>query len=287
MNRTLMITGASSGIGAACAIRAAASGTHLLLHYGANREGVEEVADTARIAGAEVTLIQADVGNSGDITRLGREAAEASDPSLPLHLINNAGVVDQTATIADMTPDRLHRMFGINTIGAILVAREAVALMRRGQGGGGIVNVSSTAARKGMGGQYIDYAASKGAIDTFTIGLKRRHGDTRRCGQTVAVGFGNEPAQHVPAVLAGEELSPRKEDVTAPIMLGFVANGQGGKFQPDRRFGGCGFVPGHLCLAALGKFGGDICETGHQELQRYLTRLSPPFRAEKRRGRGE
>ncbi|MGB2202781.1 MAG: SDR family oxidoreductase [Pseudooceanicola atlanticus] len=171
MNRTLLITGASSGIGAACAIRAAASGTHLLLHYGANREGVEEVADTARIAGGEVTLIQADVGNSDDITRLGREAAEASDPSLPLHLINNAGVVDQTATIADMTPERLHRMFGINTIGAILVAREAVALMRRGQGGGGIVNVSSTAARKGMGGQYIDYAASKGAIDTFTIGL--------------------------------------------------------------------------------------------------------------------
>ena len=116
MNRTLLITGASSGIGAACAIRGAASGTHLLLHYGANREGVEEVADTARIAGAEVTLIQADVGSSDDITRLGREAAEATDPSLPLHLINNAGVVDQTATIADMTPDRLHRMFGINTI---------------------------------------------------------------------------------------------------------------------------------------------------------------------------
>jgi len=170
MERTLLITGASSGIGAACARLAAAPGQHLLLHYGRNRAGAEAVAAEASGKGAQVTLIQADVGNPEEIARLGREAAEAADPALPLHLINNAGIVDQRASLADLTAARMTRMFAVNTVGAILVAQEAVALMRRG-GGGHIVNVSSTAARKGMGGQYVDYAASKAAIDCFTIGL--------------------------------------------------------------------------------------------------------------------
>lgn len=170
MDRTLFITGASSGIGAACARMAAALGQHLILHYGRNLDGVTAVADDARAKGAEVTLIQADVGSPEDIARMGQEAAQAADPALPLHLINNAGVVDTRASLADLTPDRLTRMFAVNTVGAILVAREAVALMRRGAGGH-IVNLSSTAARKGMGGQYMDYAASKAAIDCFTIGL--------------------------------------------------------------------------------------------------------------------
>lgn len=171
MTRTLFITGASSGIGAACARLAAAPGQHLVLHYGRNVEGAQEVADVARTQGAEVTLLQADIGVPEDIARIGREIAAASDPALPLHLINNAGIVDRRASLADLTPDRLTRMFAVNTVGAILVAREAVALMRRQGAGGHIVNVSSTAARKGMGGQYMDYAASKAAIDCFTIGL--------------------------------------------------------------------------------------------------------------------
>lgn len=171
MTRTLFITGASSGIGAACARLAAAPGQHLVLHYGRNVEGAQEVADVARTQGAEVTLLQADIGVPEDIARIGREIAGAADPALPLHLINNAGIVDRRASLADLTPDRLTRMFAVNTVGAILVAREAVALMRRQGAGGHIVNVSSTAARKGMGGQYMDYAASKAAIDCFTIGL--------------------------------------------------------------------------------------------------------------------
>ncbi|WP_375173564.1 SDR family oxidoreductase [Pseudooceanicola sp.] len=170
MDRTLLITGASSGIGAACARLAAAPGQHLLLHYGRNREGAEAVAKDARAKGATVTLLQADVGDATEIARLGAEMAEAADPALPLHLINNAGIVDQRASLADLTAERLTRMFAVNTVGAILVAQAAVALMRRGAGGQ-IVNVSSTAARKGMGGEYVDYAASKAAIDCFTIGL--------------------------------------------------------------------------------------------------------------------
>jgi glucose 1-dehydrogenase len=169
MARTLLITGASSGIGAACARLGAAEGDHLILHYGRNRDGVEAVAQDVRAKGAKVTLIQADVGDPAEVMRLGEKAAVA-DPALPLHLINNAGIVDVRASLADLTPERLTRMFAVNITGAMLVAQQAVALMRRG-GGGGIVNVSSTAARKGMGRQYMDYAASKAAIDCFTIGL--------------------------------------------------------------------------------------------------------------------
>jgi glucose 1-dehydrogenase len=171
MDRTLFITGASSGIGAACARRAAAPGQHLILHYGRNIDGVMAVAEDARAKGAEVTLTQADVGAPEGIARMGQEVAQAADPALPLHLVNNAGIVDSRASLADLTPDRLTRMFAVNTVGAMLVAKEAVALMRRQGAGGHIVNVSSTAARKGMGGQYMDYAASKAAIDCFTIGL--------------------------------------------------------------------------------------------------------------------
>ncbi|MEC7794303.1 MAG: SDR family oxidoreductase [Pseudomonadota bacterium] len=170
MARTLLITGASSGIGAACARLGAAPGDHVILHYGRNRDGAEAAASAARDAGARTTLIQADVGRPDDVLRLGKEAAVA-DPALPLHLVNNAGIVDQRASLADLSPARLTRMFAVNITGAILVAQQAVALMRRGSAGGGIVNVSSTAARKGMGGQYMDYAASKAAIDCFTIGL--------------------------------------------------------------------------------------------------------------------
>ncbi|GGE31817.1 short-chain dehydrogenase [Primorskyibacter flagellatus] len=170
MKRTILITGASSGIGAACARLAAARDTHLILHYGRNRTGAEDVADAARINGAEVTLIGADLSDPAQIERLGQEAAE-SDPALPFHLINNAGIVDARASLEDLTAERMTRMFAVNTIGAILVAQQAVALMRRQGRGGSIVNVSSVAARKGMGGQYMDYAASKAAIDCFTIGL--------------------------------------------------------------------------------------------------------------------
>lgn len=171
MDHTLFITGASAGIGAAVARRAARPGVHLLLHYGANQAGAQAVSDAAQAKGATVTVLQADLADTGAVAALGAAAGAASDPALPFYLVNNAGVVDQRGAIMDMTPERLNRMFTINVMSAILVAREAVILMRRQGAGGGIVNLSSTAARLGMAGQYVDYAASKGAIDTFTLGL--------------------------------------------------------------------------------------------------------------------
>lgn len=170
-DRTLLITGASSGIGAATARMAAAPGVTLLLHYGSNRAGAEAVAAELRGKGATAHLLQCDFARPEGIEAMFARAAPLADPSLPLHLVNNAGIVDATASIAEMTPERLTRMFTVNITSAILAARGAVALMRRGTAGGAIVNISSAAARLGSGNQFLDYAASKGAIDTFTLGL--------------------------------------------------------------------------------------------------------------------
>ncbi|MGR3396126.1 MULTISPECIES: SDR family oxidoreductase [Pseudooceanicola] len=170
-DRTLFVTGGSSGIGAAVVTMAARPGLTVLLHYGGNLKGAEAVAAAARTKGAEVHLLQADLEQPDSVAPMIAEAAALADPGAPLDLVNNAGVVDATASIADMTPARLTRMFAINVVSAILVARGAVELMRRHGAGGGIVNVSSAASRLGSGNQFLDYAASKGAIDTFTLGL--------------------------------------------------------------------------------------------------------------------
>lgn len=169
MNPVCLITGASAGIGAATAMLAAKQGYDLFLTYNSDPAGADKVANTARGLGVKVATMQCDVADPKAITRLfamldtkfGRLDA----------LVNNAGVVDQTAKVTDFTYDRLRRMFDINVIGAILVAIEAVLRMQIAGKGGSIVNISSVAARLGSANQYVDYAASKAAIDTFTKGL--------------------------------------------------------------------------------------------------------------------
>jgi len=168
MRKVLLVTGASAGIGAATARLAATRGYDLVVNYNSDSAGAEAVAADARDAGARVLICQADVADPDQITAMyGKIDAEFGRLDA---LVNNAGVVDQTARVTDLTHARLRRMFDINVIGAILVAKEAVLRMQA-QGGGAIVNVSSAAARLGSGGQYVDYAASKAAIDTFTKGL--------------------------------------------------------------------------------------------------------------------
>jgi len=169
MKPVMLITGASAGIGAACAKIAAERGYDLALNYRSDDAGAAKVAESCRTDGARVLLCKGDVSDPEAIVDI-YSRIDAEYGRLDA-LINNAGVVDQTAKVIDVTHARLKRMFDINVIGAILIAKEAVLRMQAGGQGGVIVNISSAAARLGSGNQYVDYAASKAAIDTFTKGL--------------------------------------------------------------------------------------------------------------------
>ena len=159
--KTVLITGASAGIGAACARLAAKRGYDLYLNYNSDAAGAEATARAARADGATATVLQADVGDPQAIAAMFAQITRLDG------LINNAGIVGPTAKLTEMSHERLKRMFDVNVIGAMLVAKEAVLRMDQGV----IVNLSSAAARLGSGNQYLDYAASKAAIDTFTKGL--------------------------------------------------------------------------------------------------------------------
>jgi NAD(P)-dependent dehydrogenase (short-subunit alcohol dehydrogenase family) len=174
MSATTLITGASQGIGAATALALAQRGHALLIHYAHQREAAETVAQACLAAGAPQAIIaQADIALEADVLAL-FAAADAQLPPLT-GLVNNAGIVDRTARLADMRAERLQRMLAVNVLGTLLCAREAVRRMSRLHGGQGgvIVNVSSSAVRTGSPAQYVDYAASKGAVDVFTQGLAK------------------------------------------------------------------------------------------------------------------
>jgi glucose 1-dehydrogenase len=165
-NRVL-ITGGSAGIGAACARLAAARGRDVILTYHSDPAGAEAVAGDIRAAGQSAQVERCDVADPAQIEAL----FDRIDPGLPIDLINNAGIVAPTASIADLSAERLSNLFAVNVIGAILVAKHAVVHMRAAPRTGHIVNMSSVAARLGSANLYIDYAATKGAIDSFTLGL--------------------------------------------------------------------------------------------------------------------
>ena len=163
-----LITGASAGIGAACAQLAASKGYDLALTYNSDRESAEAVAKAANEAGAQTIICQTDVADPAAITALYGEVDKTYGRLDAL--INNAGIVAPTAPVTDFTYDRLRILFDVNVIGAILVAKEAVQRMEP-QGAGVIVNISSAAAYLGSANTYVDYAATKAAIDIFTKGL--------------------------------------------------------------------------------------------------------------------
>jgi NAD(P)-dependent dehydrogenase (short-subunit alcohol dehydrogenase family) len=169
----LLVTGASRGIGAAVAIRAAEAGWAVVINYISNAAAAEAVAETISTAGGVARIVQGDTGTEEGIAAI--FAAVDREFGRIDGLVNNAGVVDRTARVDEMSRERLDRMFAINVIGKIRCASEAVKRMstRHGGKGGAIVNISSMAAVLGSGGQYVDYAAAKGAVDTFTIGLSR------------------------------------------------------------------------------------------------------------------
>ena len=169
----VLITGASRGIGAACALRCAEAGWDVAVNYTRDAAAAGAVAAQVRAAGRRALVLQADVAVEAEVlamfAALDREFGPLSG------LVNNAGVVDVAARVDEMYAARLQRMFAINVFGSFYCAREALRRMstKHGGRGGAIVNMSSAAARLGGPGQYVDYAAAKGAIDTFTLGLAR------------------------------------------------------------------------------------------------------------------
>ena len=173
MNKVLLVTGGSRGIGAATALLAAQNGWSVAVNYTANSLAADEVVRQIRASGGQAMSVQADVAEEDQVLRM-FEHIDAKFGRLT-GLVNNAGVVDVKARVDEMSVARWKRMFDINVIGSMICAREAVRRMssKHGGEGGSIVNVSSAASRLGSPGQYVDYAAAKGAIDAFTLGLAK------------------------------------------------------------------------------------------------------------------
>ena len=174
--RVALVTGGSRGIGAACCRLLARKGYAVLVNYVGNEAAAQAVVNEIAGSGGQAAVVQGDVAVEADVLRMFTAADALGTLGA---LVNNAGVVDLPCRVDEMSVERLNRMFGINVLGSFLPAREAVRRMstRHGGNGGAIVNLSSAAATLGAPGQYVDYAASKGAIDTFTIGLAREVAD--------------------------------------------------------------------------------------------------------------
>jgi len=168
----MVITGGSRGIGAATARLAAEAGWDVCISYATNEAAAAEVVESCTSQGVSATAVQADVSVEADVQKM-FAAAQALGPIGCL--INNAGILHQMSTVADYTVERLHEVVNVNVVGAFLCARDAVRAMstERGGQGGTIVNVSSAASYLGSANEFVDYAATKGAIDTMTIGLAR------------------------------------------------------------------------------------------------------------------
>jgi NAD(P)-dependent dehydrogenase (short-subunit alcohol dehydrogenase family) len=173
MQRVTLVTGGGRGIGAATARLLAQQGHAVAVNYARDSAVAERLVDRILAAGGRAIAVQADVSIEADVLRL----FEAIDEELgPLTgLVNNAGIVDVAARVDAMSVARIEHIFAVNVLGSFLCAREAVKRMSTAHGGAGgvIVNVSSAAARLGSPAQYVDYAAAKGAIDTFTVGLAK------------------------------------------------------------------------------------------------------------------
>ena len=170
---TVLVTGASRGIGAATAIACAEKGWDVAVNYTRDERAAQAVADRVRGLGRRAIVVAADVADEAAVlamfARIDVELGSLAG------LVNNAGVIDEQVRVENISVARLQRMFAINVFGSIVCAREALKRMSTAHGGpgGAIVNLSSVAAKLGAPGWYVDYAASKGAIDSFTIGLAR------------------------------------------------------------------------------------------------------------------
>ncbi len=173
MKKTLLITGASRGIGAATALLAGKRGYNICVNYLSNSEAASQIVNQIKTDGGHAVAYQADVSKEAEVLSLFQKIDQDFGPINAL--VNNAGILETQSRVDQMDLERLMRIFNKNVVSAFLCAREAIKRMstRYGGSGGTIVNVSSIAARTGSPNEYVDYAMSKGAIDTFTIGLAK------------------------------------------------------------------------------------------------------------------
>lgn len=201
--QVLIVTGGSRGIGAATSLLAARRGYAVCVNYRQRHQEAEDVVSAIEREKGRAIALQADVSSESDVVRL----FETADHELGRlsALVNNAATIEPQMRLESMDAARLHRMFATNVVGTFLCSREAVRRMstRHGGAGGAIVNVSSGAARVGSPGEYVDYAASKGAVDTLTVGLAKEVAEENVRVNAVRPGFiytdlhakGGEPAR--------------------------------------------------------------------------------------------
>jgi NAD(P)-dependent dehydrogenase (short-subunit alcohol dehydrogenase family) len=189
MDRVLIVTGGSRGIGAATSRLAARQGYAVCVNYRVQRQAAEAVVAAIEAEGGRAVAVSADVANEADVERLFATCDERLGPLFGL--VNNAAILETQMRVESMSAARLQRVLATNVIGSFLCAREAVKRLstRHGGQGGAIVNVSSGAARLGAPGEYVDYAASKGALETLGIGLSREVAEEGIRVNTVRPGF--------------------------------------------------------------------------------------------------
>ena len=173
MKNVILITGGSRGIGAAIAQRAADASYAVCISYLNNQAAADALVASIHDKGGTAIAVRADVAVDAEVVQMFKQVDESLGPITAL--VNNAGILEQQSRVDEMTPERIVRVFSTNVFGSFSCAREAVRRMstRHGGSGGGIVNMSSRAAKLGAASEYVDYAASKAAIDTFTIGLAK------------------------------------------------------------------------------------------------------------------
>ena len=189
MSRVVLITGASRGIGAATARLAASCGYAVCVNYRADAQGAAAVVAEIEAQQGRAIAVQADVSDEAAVVRLFQTVDAELGPLSAL--VNNAGRIALQMRVADMSAERMRALFDTNVIGPFLCAREAVCRMstKRSGAGGAIVNISSVASKYGSPGEYVDYAATKGALDTFTVGLAREVADEGIRVNAVRAGF--------------------------------------------------------------------------------------------------
>jgi NAD(P)-dependent dehydrogenase (short-subunit alcohol dehydrogenase family) len=212
MNGVLLVTGGGRGIGAAVATLAAKNGFDVAVNYREDERAASAIVEAVRSSGVRALAIKADVALEADVVRM----FEAVDTFGPLKaLVNNAGITGGFARVADLKAPALERMLAVNVTGAMICAREAVRRLSTvwGGDGGSIVNVSSLAAKLGGAGEWVHYAASKGAIQTFTVGLAREVAGEGVRVNAVAAGIVDTEMHHA----AGDPHRAKRTGATVPI----------------------------------------------------------------------